>query len=649
MSTQHAGQHAQQATGLAARRFRMLGTTLFIALVASLLGPVSPAAATTGAINGRLQVTTPGPVEDIAGATVEIYTLGETLVTSFTTDAEGRFLWSPAPAGDYKIFFQTNNPDYLDLWYPNEFTFNGGAVVTVVAGETFTFGVGTARSSRIVGSATDPTLFENLPGAEVQVYRSDGTLAATTVTDGFGQFVVRGLFPNLYRVAIRPVTGGYARQFWPNATFIEQATFINLSGAYGQIATGIDMEFAAGGSVSGTASITYPPGLADGLSVEVFNERDELVSTGVTDVSGQYLVAGLRSGDHYVRFGGVALSPYRTVYSGGASTAGAAERFAAVQGSEVPDLDILVQLVDPVIERIAGGDRYSTAVAVTSGFDPGIPVLYIATGTGFADALSAASAAVSLGGALLLTDPAYLPTIVADEIERLAPDEVIVVGGTGVVSASVYAQIAGLIPDTSEIRRVFGADRYATSRTIAIDAFGSSASTEAYVADGRNFPDALVASVPAGLVDAPVILVNGSAPSVDAATTTLLGALGITTVTIVGGTGAVSDGIRTSIDALPAITDVGRRSGADRYATAVAVNLDVPAGPTAYLATGSGFADALAGAALAGSQAAPIFLVRTTCVPAAVLAKLDELAPVRMVLLGGTGVLTPAVAALTSC
>ena len=634
-----------------ARKLRMLSATLFVALVATLLGPVSPAAAATGALNGRLQVTTPGPVQDIVGATVTIYTLDQTLVTTLTTGAEGRFVWSPAPVGEYKIFFQTNSVDLLDFWYSNGFSFTEATVVTVVEGETFTFGVGTARASRIVGSATDPTLFTGLAGAEVQVYGLDGSLVATTVTDAGGQFVVRGLFPSVFRLAIKPAAGGYARQFWPNKTFIEQATSINLSGAYGQTATGIDMEFAAGGSVSGTASVASPPGLAAGLSVEVFNARDELVSTGETDVSGRYLVAGLRSGDHYIRFGGVAPSAFKTVYLGGVLTAGEAARFTAVQSSDVTDIDIIVQPVNTTadVDRIAGADRYSTAVAVTSGLRAGIPVLYVATGTGFADALSAAAAAVSLGGALLLTPPTQLPPIVALEIERLAPELVVVVGGTSVVSASVYSQIAALIPGASDIRRVSGVDRYETSRKIAFDAFDRSPSTEAYIADGRNFPDALVASVPAGLVDAPVILVNGAANSVNAATTRLLGELGITTVTIVGGTGAVSAGLRTSIDALPAITQVIYRSGADRYATAIAVNLDVPPSTTAYLATGLGFADALAGAALAGSQAAPVFLVRTTCVPAAVLARLEQLAPSLIVLLGGEGVLSPAVYALTSC
>lgn len=63
--------------------------------------------------------------------------------------------------------------------------------------------------------------------------------------------------------------------------------------------------------------------------------------------------------------------------------------------------------------RVAGDDRYGTSVASTKGFESGVPVLYIASGEKWADALSAAPAASRQGGTLLLTDPDALPAVVA--------------------------------------------------------------------------------------------------------------------------------------------------------------------------------------------------------------------------------------------
>ena len=68
-----------------------------------------------------------------------------------------------------------------------------------------------------------------------------------------------------------------------------------------------------------------------------------------------------------------------------------------------------------------------------------------------------------------------------------------------------------------------------------------------------------------------------------------------------------------------------------------------------YLAVGTGFADALAGAALAGKNHSPMYVVPGTCVPATVLADIAETGKTDVVLLGGTDVLTKDVADLKKC
>ncbi|MEO7664104.1 MAG: glycosyl hydrolase family 18 protein, partial [Candidatus Limnocylindrales bacterium] len=93
-----------------------------------------------------------------------------------------------------------------------------------------------------------------------------------------------------------------------------------------------------------------------------------------------------------------------------------------------------------------------------------------------------------------------------------------------------------------------------------------------------------------------------------------------------------------TVDHLP----VTRLGGADRYATAVAVSRATfaPGVPVVYLATGSGYADALAGAPVAGMQKGPILLVTSTAIPAVVATELSRLKPARIVILGGTSVVS---------
>lgn len=296
------------------------------------------------------------------------------------------------------------------------------------------------------------------------------------------------------------------------------------------------------------------------------------------------------------------------------------------------------------VDRLSGADRYATAVAIAQqAYPEGAPIVFLATGGGFADALSAAPAAAAHGGPLLLTDPRTLPTSVTAELKRLAPERVVIVGGTGAVAGSVVTAVRNL---GLTVERVSGADRYATSRAI-VERFFTEAPT-AWLATGANFPDALAASAAAGSIGAPVVLVNGLEGSLPGATLSLLDALGVTSALIAGGTGVVSPGIEK---ALGARGDVLRLAGDDRYATAVAINAHAfPAAERAFLATGINFPDALAGAAYAGRIGAPLYTSIPTCLPAAVRDDLlSRLGATRVTLLGGSAVLGGGVSSLTAC
>lgn len=206
---------------------------------------------------------------------------------------------------------------------------------------------------------------------------------------------------------------------------------------------------------------------------------------------------------------------------------------------------------------------------------------------------------------------------------------------------------------TAGFARMAGADRYATAAAVAKAAFPAGASV-AVVATGVSFPDALAADYLAGQVGGPVLLTQPSVlPAVTAAELTTLG---VSTVYLVGGTGAVSAQVATAIGALHAPSGasltVVRIAGADRYATAAAVAEAVsPAqvgsiggARTALLATGTGFADALAGSAAAAGARLPLLLTSPTGLSAALLPTLQFLGVTSVVILGGAGAVSSSVA-----
>ncbi|KZX22735.1 cell wall-binding repeat-containing protein [Rathayibacter tanaceti] len=295
------------------------------------------------------------------------------------------------------------------------------------------------------------------------------------------------------------------------------------------------------------------------------------------------------------------------------------------------------------VARLAGTDRQGTAVEISKAvFGPRVPVVYIATGGNFPDALSAAPAAAKQGGPLLLVDRDSMSQPVRDELTRLAPAKIVVVGSSLSVGDGLLNQLKSY---SLQVQRIGGKDRYDTSKQIIQYAF-SGGSSRAWLATGEKFPDALGASAAAGAVDAPVILVNGGLASADSTTRAIVSGLKVQNLTIAGSALSVSDGIKDSLPA-PSVTRIG---GVDRYDTSEQLNRAAFASAkTVFLATGENFPDALAGATAAGYSSSPLFAVPPTCVPRAVLADIATSGATRVVLLGGPTTLSDDVARLTPC
>ncbi|MCS5734879.1 cell wall-binding repeat-containing protein [Herbiconiux daphne] len=298
----------------------------------------------------------------------------------------------------------------------------------------------------------------------------------------------------------------------------------------------------------------------------------------------------------------------------------------------------------PTVERVDGATRYDVAVKISQRSYPGTaPVVYVAAGSNYPDALSAAPAAVKQGGPLLLTPGDQLLPVVSAEIARLKPAKLVVVGGAFSVNDAVFAQLAALVPDAT---RIAGDDRFAASRAVAAFAFGTTA--KSFVATGTNFPDALSVSSAASSQRVPIVLVNGpGAASAGQATLDLFRAMGTTQTTIAGGPNSVSTGVENSLAVLGPVT---RLTGSDRFTASQAINRAAySTSSTIYLATGLNYPDALAGGALAGKGNAPLYIVPTDCVPRGVIADISAMKASKVVLLGGVNSLNASVASLSAC
>jgi glucose/arabinose dehydrogenase len=197
-------------------------------------------------------------------------------------------------------------------------------------------------------------------------------------------------------------------------------------------------------------------------------------------------------------------------------------------------------------QRVDGIDRYATAAAISNRFFPtGSPVAYVATGTNYPDALAGVPAAGLEGGPVLLVKPNAIPAQTVSELQRLRPQRIVVLGGTGAVSAAVAAALQQYTP--TGIQRRAGIDRYETAVQISAASFPTGA-RHVLVATGRNYPDGLTGGPAGAARHGPLLLVPGSSlpPSVAAE----LVRLDPDRVTLLGGPGAVTDAVAAEIQAL---------------------------------------------------------------------------------------------------
>lgn len=287
--------------------------------------------------------------------------------------------------------------------------------------------------------------------------------------------------------------------------------------------------------------------------------------------------------------------------------------------------------------RLAGTDRFETSVEVSkSTFTDPQEIAFVASGEEYADALAAGPAAALADAPILLVKKDSVPDVVKAELKRLHPTHLVAIGGPVAISdAAVAAAVEAAEASSSE--RISGTDRYDTAAKVLMDGMGGA--DVVYVASGAGFADALAGGVAAALEAGGLVLTAKN--SLPAATSAALKDSDPGHVVILGGTGAVSDAVEKQITALLPAAVVDRAAGEDRFETAeiIAEALWSDGSPTAFLASGTSFPDALSATPVAYVNDAPILLTRSTCTPdATAFALSDVVQPDLTVFLGGEGV-----------
>lgn len=264
--------------------------------------------------------------------------------------------------------------------------------------------------------------------------------------------------------------------------------------------------------------------------------------------------------------------------------------------------------------RLSGDGRLATSidsidVARESFPDDGsADAVLLARADAFADALSAASLALVEDAPILLSPSHDVPGRVLDEIDRALGESgtVYLLGGESALSPAV---IDALKSRGHSVERLAGDDRVGTALRIAeFLAQARGDIEEVVLAPAADYPDALSAAPFTADAEEPVLLTGPD--QLDGRVADFLERHRDTLekVRIAGGAAAISEQVAATLADMG--FEVERLGGDTRYGTSAEIADELFSdASTVVLATGGNFADALAGAAHAGRDDAPVLLV----------------------------------------
>ena len=258
-------------------------------------------------------------------------------------------------------------------------------------------------------------------------------------------------------------------------------------------------------------------------------------------------------------------------------------------------------------KRLAGNTALDTMAEIAKEGFTSAETVVIATAEGYWDALAASSLAGTLHSPVLLTEPNKLSEQAKAQIKRLGATKAIICGGPKAISTNVDKQLkeAGV----KTVERYAGSDAPGTARAIAEQA--GFAHGMCIVATSDGYWDALSIAPFSYAYSIPIYLTELGTGMLGDETLQQIVDVGCSKVIIVGGTAVVKSGVVSQLEK-KGISNVTRLAGPNAYATSVRIaQWELDFGMMADgmgVACGTGYWDALAGAALCGEKRSVLLL-----------------------------------------
>ncbi|RMC92358.1 cell wall-binding repeat-containing protein [Clostridium autoethanogenum] len=257
------------------------------------------------------------------------------------------------------------------------------------------------------------------------------------------------------------------------------------------------------------------------------------------------------------------------------------------------------------VTKLSGADCYETAAVVATQNWTSTDNVILASGGGYADAISSAVLAKQLNAPVLLTEAGSLNSNVKSALDKLKPKNIYIIGGTASICQKTRDELKS---ENYNLIELGGKNRYDTNIAVAkqLVKLGMSADNVMMVG-GEGFADALSAAPVAAAKDEILLLGVNSTQAMSPVADFIKS--NNSKVTVVGTQTLINDSTYKSVGAVNRIS-----GGSDRFAT----NLNILnqfngqlKSDRLYIANASGdkYADALIAASVAGINDAPLVII----------------------------------------
>jgi 5-hydroxyisourate hydrolase-like protein (transthyretin family) len=280
---------------------------------------------------------------------------GTTVVANTISDASGNFRLN-VPAGSYKVVAADPMNIFAAGYVDDANSFTAEQAISVKSAVVSAdIHIPLHRAGTVSGRVTDAA-GAPLPGITVVAYNADGSQRTFTRTDSNGAYSLL-LPPGSFRIGAYDESIIYATQFYPHRNVFAEANAVIATP--GQTAAPVDFSLIRGARFTGSL-IEQATGVpVAGVTVAVYDSDGNLMTTSVSDLSGNYALVLPPGSYRFVAFDN--LLRYVTAYGGGGQNFENATVFQ-VDGSSGQRIDFALSrgvrvsgtVVDSALQPVSG-------------------------------------------------------------------------------------------------------------------------------------------------------------------------------------------------------------------------------------------------------------------------------------------------------